>query len=201
MQLKYAANDIGLTEWELQPGWNTPCLILCSFAEQPLRKVAECFIHTSKNGLCCDRIRQLSCCMYSNSSAVGRRKSGVEVFFFFFIKFLFIHTLQFRKQLHAKWNVFSVNAVECYMNNDSKFNGKCCIITVHLLEWETSWTTAEIVLSRRHLTSDTQTRAAVHLYLYVWQRYTFRHFITGLQLLHLWLICRLCSWIISKWFS
>lgn len=64
-----------------------------------------------------------------------------------------------------------------------KFNSMCCVITVHLLERETSWETAEIVLSRRHLTSDTETRTRgeVHLYLYVWSRYTFKHSITGLQ--------------------
>lgn len=39
-------------------------------------------------------------------------------FFFFSIELLFIRTLQLRKQLHAKWNVFSVNAVECFMKNE-----------------------------------------------------------------------------------
>lgn len=44
------------------------CLLVLFFEEQPPRKkVPKCFIHASKKGLCCDRIRQPSRGVYSRT--------------------------------------------------------------------------------------------------------------------------------------
>lgn len=59
----------------------------------------------------------------------------MEVFFFFFpIKLLFIHTLIFRKQLHAKWNVFSVDAVERLVKNEG--NLIACVALLPCICWK-----------------------------------------------------------------
>lgn len=63
--LSSTVNNWNLTEWVLQPGREGIPLVL-SFVHVPTSY--KCFIHAAKNGLCHDRIRQLSC-MYCIKSA------------------------------------------------------------------------------------------------------------------------------------
>lgn len=60
--LSSTVNNWDLTEWVLQPGREGFPLVL-SFVRIPTSN--KCFIHASKNGLCCDRIRHvpLMCCI------------------------------------------------------------------------------------------------------------------------------------------
>lgn len=80
--LSSTVNNGDLTEWVLQPGREGIPLVL-SFVHIPTSN--KCFIHASKNGLCCDRIRQmpLMCCIKEGVAftwnSICRNKQNLEV--------------------------------------------------------------------------------------------------------------------------
>lgn len=135
--LKYAANDTDLTEWELQPRLGgIPLVFSCVHLQSNLweRWLNVLFIHLKMDRAVTESGNCLVVCTVIAQQWEGGRVEWRFFFFFFPIKLLFIHTLIFRKQLHAKWNVFSVDAVERLVKNEG--NLIACVALLPCICWK-----------------------------------------------------------------